>query len=471
MILTTTTSLSQTVVLDTNGVTLKWTGTTLPNPYFVQANPRGTGMEWFAIVNNSTKSNITAYAKNIQSGITFFTPPSTTTPIPFDNIVTTLVTNMSNMFDNANSFNQPIGSWDVSNVTNMTEIFHDATNFNQPIGSWNVSNVRNMFFMFNGATNFNQPIGSWDVSNVTYMVGMFGGATNFNQPIGAWNVSNATDMKAMFNGATNFNQPIGSWNVSNVTDMGNMFSFTRFNHPIGSWDTSNVTDMVQMFYSNSNFNQPIGGWDVSNVTSMFNMFYGATNFNQPIGSWDVRNVTNMVNMFIWARSFNQNIGSWNISNVTNMSYMFTSAGLSTANYDALLIGWSTISSNETPLKPNVVFSGGNSKYCNGASARSSIISTYGWTITDAGLDCTSLDTEEFKSNSVKLYPNPVVNILNIKAENNLINQPYTIFDGLGRVVLNGELNDIDTTIKVEQLTKGIYYLKVYGNNAYKFVKE
>ena len=50
---------SQTVVLDTNGVTVKWTGTTVPSPYFVQANPRGTGMEWFAIVDNSTTINIT----------------------------------------------------------------------------------------------------------------------------------------------------------------------------------------------------------------------------------------------------------------------------------------------------------------------------------------------------------------------------------------------------------------------------
>ena len=78
------------VVLDTNGITVKWTGTSVPSPYFIQANPRGTGMEWFAIVNNSTTSNITNYAKNIPSGITYFTPPSSTTPIPFDNIVSDL---------------------------------------------------------------------------------------------------------------------------------------------------------------------------------------------------------------------------------------------------------------------------------------------------------------------------------------------------------------------------------------------
>jgi hypothetical protein len=39
------------------------------------------------------------------------------------------------------------------------------------------------------------------------------------------------------------------------------------------------------------------------------------------------------------------------------------------------------------------------------------------------------------------------------------------------VVLNGKLNDVDTTINVEQLSKGIYYLNVSGNSASKFIKE
>ena len=123
------------------------------------------------------------------------------------------------------------------------------------------------------------------------------------------------------------------------------------------------------------------------------------------------------------------------------------------------------------MKPNVVFSGGNSKYCNGATARASIISTYGWTITDAGLDCTSLDTETFDTVSLKLYPNPVLSILNVKVDSNLIDQPYNVFDGLGRVVLKGNLNEVDTYINVEQLSKGIYYLKLSDNIANKFVKE
>jgi surface protein len=226
-----------------------------------------------------------------------------------------------------------------------------------------------------------------------------------------------------------------------------------------------------MFAGATAFNQNIGSWNVSNVINMTTMFLNASAFNQNIGSWNVSNVTNMPSMFFGATAFNQNIGSWNVSNVTDMTNMFFNAGLSTANYDALLIGWSTISTTETPLKPYVPFDAGTSNYCNGATARASIISTYGWTITDAGLDCTSLDTETFDTVALKLYPNPVLKVLNVKFDSNLINEPYTIIDGLGRVILKGNLNDVDNTINVEQLSNGIYYLKVSDNIASKFIKE
>ena len=75
------------------------------------------------------------------------------------------------------------------------------------------------------------------------------------------------------------------------------------------------------------------------------------------------------------------------------------------------------------------------------------------------------------NNLVKLYPNPVQNVLNLKTENKFINLSYTIIDGLGRIVLNGKLNEVDTTISVEQLSKGIYYLKLTDNSTNKFIKE
>lgn len=74
--------------------------------------------------------------------------------------------------------------------------------------------------------------------------------------------------------------------------------------------------------------------------------------------------------------------------------------------------------------------------------------------TDGGQDPNFiLDTNEFETSDFKLHPNPVVSILNIKTDNNLINQLYTIIDGLGRVVLNGKLNEVESTINVEQLPK------------------
>ncbi len=466
---------AQSVVLDANGVTVKWTGTTVPSPYFVQASPRGT-LEWFAIVDNSTLYQIAGYTYDFQSGITYFTPPGSSAPIPFNNIVTTLITDMSSMF-NASAFNQPIGSWDVSNVTDMSNMFTNASAFNQPIDSWDVSNVTDMRAMFYGAT-FNLPIESWNVSNVTDMSAMFYQALAFNQPIGSWNVSSVTNMSFMFSDANDFNQPIGSWNVSSVTNMFAMFqSAYAFNQPIGSWNVSNVTDMSAMFSSALAFNQPIGFWNVSSVTNMNSMFSGGmlssyvNAFNQPIGSWDVSNVTSMAGMFSEAIAFNQNIGSWNVSNVTEMGGMFSGGQLSTANYDALLIGWSTIGSNETPLKSNVNFDGGNSYYCNGTTARASIISTYGWAITDAGLNC-ALDTEEFDTNSLKLYPNPVLSILNIQTPNDMPITSFRILDLLGKIIIEQKTNS--NTINTETLSKGLYILEVFsGKDKFisKFIKE
>jgi len=62
--------------------------------------------------------------------------------------------------------------------------------------------------------------------------------------------------------------------------------------------------------------------------------------------------------------------------------MFFNAGLSTLNYDKLLIDWEAQS-----LQPNLFFNGGNSSYCLGSAAHGRLQSNDGWTITDAGEIC------------------------------------------------------------------------------------
>ncbi|MDA8763221.1 BspA family leucine-rich repeat surface protein, partial [Flavobacteriaceae bacterium] len=270
-----------------------------------------------------------------------------TTDTDWPQMVTTLVTDMSDKFKNdVSSFNQNISSWDTSNVTNMSGMFDNARDFNQNIGSWDTSSVTDMSDMFKGDVNAwsnfqnggSNSIGNWDVSSVTDMSNMFYGKQRFNVNIGSWDTSSVTNMSGMF-GHSEFNQNIGSWDVSNVTNMREMFyGNDNFNQDLNSWDVSKVTDMSRMFHVASSFNGNISSWDTSRVTTMnymFNMGGNPDVFNQDISNWNTSSVTDMTAMFHSTSVFNQDIGNWNTSNVTQMVEMFGSA--SAFNQD--LSGW------------------------------------------------------------------------------------------------------------------------------------
>ena len=48
---------------------------------------------------------------------------------------------MSELFKDS-IFNGDISKWNVSNVRDMSDMFYDAKSFNQPIGDWGVSRLR-----------------------------------------------------------------------------------------------------------------------------------------------------------------------------------------------------------------------------------------------------------------------------------------------------------------------------------------
>jgi surface protein len=372
-----------TVVLDSNQVTYKFIGS-IPsgseNPFFVT----DANNVVYAVMRDSQDSidKINAYAKGTSGASDPFTH-STAGVIPFNRIVTTLMTDMFDIFNAAVSFNSDISSWDTSGVINMTNMFINAEAFNSDISSWDTSGVTNMSAMFQGTKSFNSDINSWDTSNVTNMIAMFFIATAFNQPLYSWNTSAVENMDYMFNGATLFNQDISGWDVSSVTPkpptyFSNGSALTVENTPGGFFPTlaaNNVTiqytgseadvpnNMPRFIQANprgtgnewfavvkqdmktaitdyakgtdtttfrSNPSDPNTLVPFNNIvttlmTDMSFMFYNVITFNSDISSWDTSAVTDMSFMFNYAVAFNQDISKWNTSAVTNMSFMFTNA--------------------------------------------------------------------------------------------------------------------------------------------------
>jgi len=348
---------------------------------------------------------------------------------------TTNVTDMAAMFEGAENFNSDISTWNVSAVTDMSKMFKDASSFNSDIGAWNTTNVTNMVRMFQDASAFNQVLSLWNVANVTSMKNMFSGAENFNSDISSWDVNQVTDMSYMFTQASSFNQDIGSWDVSSVTSMEGMFDqASEFNQDIGGWNVSSVTNMKWMFSDAVEFNQELESWNVSNVTRMDGMFTNAESFNSPIEEWDVSNVTNMSNMFDGVEVFDQDLGSWDISSVNNFTQFLDVTGISSVNYDSLLIGWSKLN-----LLSGIRFDAGNSRYNSDASsARQFIIDNFNWDIFDAG---ENNPPNIVSTGSADFYENSTGVVVDVNANDESTNINYSIIGGADSNLFNIDANN------------------------------
>lgn len=255
-----------------------------------------------------------------------------TNAYPANRIVTTRVTELNNLFENNNTFNQDIWNWDTSNVTSMIYTFRQAYAFNQDINYWDVSKVRDMSWMFLVASAFNKPLNRWNTSNVESMADMFAVTYNFNQDISNWDVSKVNTMRHMFAYTTNYNKPLTNWNTSNVRNMDRMFWESKaFNQPVAHLNISNVTTMVGMFSDNPVFNQPLNGWGskLHNNVNLTNTFRGTTAFNQPLDQWEIwiKSDAHLTTMFSGATAFKANQPYCNWGNWSAKKWNFVNMGL------------------------------------------------------------------------------------------------------------------------------------------------
>jgi len=150
--------------------------------------------------------------------------------------------------------------------------------------------------------------------------------------------------------------------------------------------------VFRMFDSCTNliFNESINQWDVDVSGADWRWcFLNCTNFNQPLSNWNFRKCDNALSMFQNATSFNQNLGMWDVTSnafrsTIYMVSMLSSCGMSTANYDSTLVGWEA----QVPVSSVTLGATGRTYTSAGAggTARSSLVSTYSWTITgDSGV--------------------------------------------------------------------------------------
>jgi hypothetical protein len=87
--------------------------------------------------------------------------------------------------------------------------------------------------------------------------------------------------------------------------------------------------------------------------------------------------------------------------------------------------------------------------------------------------CTGLNETEFATNSVRIFPNPAKEQLNISLNNiALIGKNYTITNALGQVMATGVFNKQTMELTIQQFSSGLYQLNIDGlQENYRFIKE
>lgn len=319
---------------------------------------------------------------------------------------------------------------DLSNATNTTRMFSDCSNLTTITGheDWVISSSTNANYMFTecaALTTLNSA--GWTFGSLVSAYAMFYNASSLaNIDVSAWDMSTCTSVGFMFGGNRNMsftNLDLSNWTISPVSfgadtlnAMSWMFSYcinlsavdlSGFNtsgvlqlnglfyncRSIGAidvtgLDTSNVVSMESAFYNldGGTYGKNMVGieaWDTSSVTNFEETFQNAKAWNPNIENWDTSSATNMRRMLYDCDSFNRNISAWDINQVTNLSdFLQVATGMSTANYDALLIGWAA----RIPLAYSGTLNFGGSQYTLGGAAeaaRTQLIADVG-AISDGG---------------------------------------------------------------------------------------
>ena len=85
------------------------------------------------------------------------------------------------------------------------------------------------------------------------------------------------------------------------------------------------------------------------------------------------------------------------------------------------------------------------------------------------INCGSTEIKSSNDVEFEIFPNPSSNFLNIKSTNKT-NLKFSIFSSIGKLVINGELDNVNNIIDLSELEPQLYILKI-GGNSHKIIKE
>ena len=196
--------------------------------------------------------------------------------------------------------------------------------------------------------------------------------------------------------------------LSNVNSASSLFDRCNLtNVDFSAWDFSLCTSFYKSLSNNSSFSGNVEGIIHSGITDVRQAFNNTPLGNPDLSTWDVSGITNwsealrgcqlgaLTDVSGWIPQGNMNgtfnvnpdlegvgLSTWTIGAITSGNNLFSNCTLTTANYNAALIAW------EAQAPTNAVpINFGSSQYTLGGAAeaaRTSLITTYGWTITGGG---------------------------------------------------------------------------------------
>jgi hypothetical protein len=205
----------------------------------------------------------------------------------------------------------------------------------------------------------------------------------------------------------------------------------------------------------------------SNSNVEWQKTYGGTNWDT---FYDIKQTSD--NGYIMVGSTSSNDGDLPTTHTSSDIWVVKLDAVGTINWQKSITG-----NVYTPIGSIIPTNDGGYAICgNTASYSDDVISINGsadyWIIKLAPLSATSVQENQLNNKTFSSYPNPANDILHINTSTSIVNESYAIINTLGQTVLNGKLENERSTIDVQTLQAGIYFLQIGSKQtqSYKIIK-